>query len=79
MALILHCDNCGHEVRLDRIVGREFDYLQHGFGSLSVVINGKRDLCKDCLAAAQEAFDSARSKQEREMNTAAWDAVRAAS
>lgn len=71
--LIWRCDNCGHEATQGRIVGNEFGYLDHGFQTLSVAADGKRDLCRKCFRVAERAFSEASKRN----GASVWEAVRA--
>jgi|GEM_PF-6233025 len=57
--LIYRCDSCGQEAQIDKIVGNEFEYLKHGYGSLAFEAEGKRDLCRSCMKVAERAYQSA--------------------
>lgn len=72
--LIWRCDRCGAEATSKQIVGREFDYITHKFGSLNTPVGELHDLCAACMKIAEDAFRAEGQKQ----NATKWAAVRAA-
>lgn len=56
--LIYKCDKCGHEARMDRIVGNEFRYYDAGFRTLSEAFRTEqvKDLCGECFRKANDAY-----------------------
>lgn len=74
MTLQYTCDNCGMTTTVKKIVGNEFEYLKHGYGSLAAPVGDKNDLCKPCMKSAADAFNNARKQQ----TDSVWDAVKRA-
>lgn len=59
LVLIYCCDNCGFEHKATQIAGQEFAYLDAGFGTLATPVGDKRDLCRSCMKAAENAHAAA--------------------
>lgn len=70
--IIWRCDACGAEATSKKIVGEEFGYVSHGFGTLAVEAAGKRDLCRPCMAKANAAFQQGKCDE----TVAAWNRVK---
>ena len=77
MTLKYICDNCGETATVSRIVGNEFAYLDHHFGSLASPIDGKRDLCKACMRKAEISFRAAQIGEALRPWRAAAEALKA--
>ncbi len=71
------CDKCGHELALQGIVGKEFDYMKVGFETLNPAFQFNLpdkshkviDVCKPCFReicrAADQAKDDAKDFKRR--------------
>jgi hypothetical protein len=55
--LIFRCDHCGDEARSDQIVGREFDYIKHGYVSFTLPGISKKDFCGECRKLLAQAIE----------------------